>query len=92
MVAADGSAAQSVENLMMKVWEALLRSFPAAAICLALLYFGSWMIERVSLFPVGVQTLVPYVGSIMMVVGGIGLIPILPYTIYRLYTKKITSA
>ena len=71
----------------MQAWEAVLRYSPAIAICAALLYFGSWMIERVSLFPVGVQTLMPYVGSIMMMVGGIGLILILPHAIYRWYKE-----
>ena len=76
----------------MQAWGVLLRSFPAAAICFALLYFGLWMIDRASVVPIGVQAGMAYVGPIMMLVGGIGLIVILPRTIYELYTKKITSA
>ena len=76
----------------MQAWGAFLRYFPPATICAALLYFGSWMIDKASAVPVGVQTGMAFVGSIMMMVGGIGLVLILPHAIYRWYTKKITSA
>ena len=76
----------------MQVWAELLRSSPPVAVCLALLFFGSGMIDRASVVPGGVQVWLSYVGPIMMLAGGIGLILILPRTIYQMYKVKIPSA
>ena len=75
----------------MQVWAELLRSSPPAAVCLALLFFGSLMIDKTSVVPGGLQDWVSYVGPIMMLAGGIGLILILPHTIYRMYKRIDTS-
>lgn len=75
----------------MQAWGVLLRSFPAATICFALLFFGSGMVDKVSVVPVGLQGWLAYVGTIMMLFGGIGLIIILPRTIYQLYQENVTS-
>ncbi len=76
----------------MQVWADLLRSSPPMAICLALLFFGSEMIDKASVVPVGLQVWLSYAGPTMMLVGGIGLILTLPHTIYRLYKANVPSA
>jgi hypothetical protein len=50
------------------------------------------MIDKAGEVPTGVQVWMTYTGPIMMVVGGIGLILILPHTIYRQFKGKTTSA
>lgn len=75
----------------MRDWGDLLRDFPEALICAALLYFGSGMLDRASDVPIGLQIWLAYFGPIMMLVGGIGLILILLYTFYRLYRGKATG-
>ena len=91
MDAADGSAPQYVEKLAMKYWGEILRSAPAPAICLALLFFGSGMIDKAGMVPAEMQVWLTYTGAIMMVVGGIGLILILPVMIYRLFKEQAAS-
>lgn len=71
----------------MADWGDLIRGFPEAAICIALLYFGLGVADKVSMAPVGLQVWLAYTMSFMMLVGGIGLILILLRTIYRLYRK-----
>ncbi len=76
----------------MEVWRDLLRGFPEAVICIALLFFGSGMIDKADEVPLELQAGLAYAGPIMMLVGGIGLIVILPHAIYRLYKGKVRSA
>ncbi len=77
---------------MTEAWGVLVRNFPALAICVALLFFGSGMIDKADAVPVELQVWWNYGWPIMMLVGGFGLILILPHTIYRLYKAKVPSA
>jgi len=72
----------------MQHWLELLRSFPAAAICLALLSFGSGMLDKGDVVPADLRVSMAYAGASMMLAGGVGLIVILPHTIYRLFVSK----
>ena len=85
-----GSEYRSLDKLSGSIKRAieLVSKSTALAACLVLLFFGNGMIEKVSKVPVGLQDLFSYVGSIMMVVGGIGLVLILPHMIYRQYKNK----
>ena len=75
----------------MQVWVDLLRSSPPLAVSLALLFFGNGMAEKVGKVPVVLQDWFTYLGPVMMIVGGIGLVLILPHTVFRLYKNKATS-
>ena len=74
----------------MKVWAELLRSSPPVAISFGLLFFGKWMIENPSKIPVDLQDWFNYVGPIFMIIGGIGLVVILPHMVIQSYKSKAT--